>query len=52
MYTHETDKNLGVTQAKASNILLQVPADLKHRLAMDAAQRGITVRSLILQGTI
>ena len=49
MYTHETDKDLGVTQAKPSTILLQVPVALKRRLVVDAAQRGMTIRALILQ---
>ena len=49
MYTHETDKDLRVTKAKPSTILLQVPSALKRRLVVDAAQRGMTIRALILQ---
>ena len=49
MYTHETDKDLGVAQAKSSTLLLQVPVALKRRLVVDAAQRGMTIRALILQ---
>ena len=49
MYTHETVKDLGVTQAKPSNFLLQIPAAFKHHLTMDAAVRGMTIRSIILE---
>ena len=49
MYTHETKKYLEVTQAKSSNFILQIPTALKHRLAMDAAQRGMTIRSVTLE---
>ena len=52
MYAHETDKDLRVTKAKSSNILLQVPTTLKRRLAMDAVQHGLTVRSLILEALL
>ena len=49
MNTHETLTDLEVSQEEFSNILLRVPTALKRRLKVDAAMRGISMRSIILQ---
>lgn len=39
-------------QKKLSKLMLDIPVDLKHRLAVDAAKRGVTMRSIILEALL
>ena len=52
MHTHKALMNLEVSQEDSSNIIIRVPTALKHRLKVDAAMRGITMRSIILEALL
>lgn len=43
---------LGVQASDSDTLQLQVPQALKRKLAMDAAESGVTIRTLILNALV